>query len=123
MGQNMKVHRFSRALEFQISNLVESEFINDFLIHQRLGVAKIRIWAETSSFSTHFVDFREAKQEPLPAASLFGITMFESTFKRSVWAEILGNKNLQGYRSAILVAILEFQKPPKLQSGANFEGF
>ena len=109
-----------RALEFYISNLAESEFINDYLIHQHLGVAKIRIWAETRVFQHISWIFERQTHEPLSAASLFGITMFESTFKRSVWAEILGNKNLQGCRSAILVAILEFQKSPKISIRSRF---
>ena len=48
-----------RALEFYISNIVESKFVNDVLIRQRLGV---RILTEKSRFLTHFVDFHEESE-------------------------------------------------------------
>ena len=44
---------------FYISNLAESESVNDFLIHQRLGVAKTKILAEKSIILLHFEDFGE----------------------------------------------------------------
>ena len=60
-----------RASEFYISNVVESEYPNDFSIYARLGVAKIQIFDEMSEFSTHFINFR--KETGRTAACRFGI--------------------------------------------------
>ena len=51
------------ALEFYISNVAESESVNDFLIHQRLRVAKIKMLEEKSKFLTQFVDFLKESEQ------------------------------------------------------------
>ena len=103
-----------RALEFYISNLVESESINDFLIHQRLGVAKIRISAETSRLLKHFVDFHEESERT--GARRFVIRnhrvrIYILAF--SLFPEPLGVHVTGGWCPPILVVILEFPKSRK----------
>ena len=46
-----------RALEFYISNVVESEYPNDFIIYARLGVAKIQMFDEMSDCFDTFHQF------------------------------------------------------------------
>ena len=55
-----------RALEFYISNLVESESVNDFVIRQGLKVFQAKTFDEKSRFLMHFIDFRQENDRTAP---------------------------------------------------------
>ena len=113
-SKNESSQNLLRALEVYISNVVESEYVNDFLICQRLGVAKIRIFDHVSSFLTHFIDFSE--ESGRTGARRFVIRnhhvrIYFPTFRLS--PDPLNVRVTRGWCSTIFVAFLDFSKPRK----------